>query len=337
MLEQLGSALVTVVLGVGGCVAYFYGTNFLLDRLFPAEGRDGVYRPRNLKIQSVVRPWLFLGPALLLLTVYLVYPIVETLWLSVHDRTGDAYVGAANYTWAVSDPQFRQAIFNNVLWLLVVPAASTFFGLVIAVLTDRIWWGNIAKSLVFMPLAISFVGASVIWKFVYDYRGEGQEQIGLLNAVVTALGGDPQVWIALPFWNNFFLMVILVWIQTGFATVILAAALRGVPEDTIEAAVIDGANPFQTFFYIVVPQITGTILVVWTTITVLVLKVFDIVLTMTNGQWNTIVLANLMFDWMFRGGGDFGRGAAIAVIIMVAVIPIMVWNIRRAQREAGGH
>ncbi len=125
---------------------------------------------------------------------------------------------------------------------------------------------------------------SVIWKFVYDYRGEGQEQIGLLNAIVTALGGDPQVWIALPFWNNFFLMVILIWIQTGFATVILAAALRGVPEDTIEAAVIDGANPFETFFYIIVPQITGTILVVWTTITVLVLKVFDIVLTMTNGS-----------------------------------------------------
>ncbi len=337
MYEQLASALITVVLGVGGCVAYFYGTNYLLDWAFPSETRDGIYKPRNLKIQSWVRPWLFLGPALLLLTVYLVYPIVETLWLSVHDRTGDRFVGAANYAWALEDREFRQSIFNNVLWLLVVPAASTFFGLVIAVLTDRIWWGNIAKSLVFMPLAISFVGASVIWKFVYDYRGEGQEQIGLLNAIVTALGGDPQVWIALPFWNNFFLMVILIWIQTGFATVILAAALRGVPEDTIEAAVIDGANPFETFFYIIVPQITGTILVVWTTITVLVLKVFDIVLTMTNGQWNTIVLANLMFDWMFRGGGDFGRGAAIAVVIMVAVVPIMIWNIRRAQQEAGGH
>ena len=219
----------------------------------------------------------------------------------------------------------------------MVPAACTFLGLIIAVLTDRIWWGPIAKSLIFMPLAISFVGASVIWKFVYDYRGEGQQQIGILNAIVEYFGGSPQVWIALPFWNNFFLMVILIWIQTGFATVILGAALRGIPEDTLEAAVIDGAGPFKTFYRIMVPQIMPTIIVVWTTITVLVLKVFDIVLTMTNGQWNSQVLANLMYDWMFRGGGDFGKGSAIAVIIMLAVLPIMVWNIRRARSEEGGH
>jgi alpha-glucoside transport system permease protein len=187
-------------------------------------------------------------------------------------------------------------------------------------------------------MAISFVGASVIWKFVYDFRGEGQEQIGLLNAVVEYFGGSPQVWISLPFWNNLFLMVILIWIQTGFATVILGAALRGVPEDTLEAAVIDGAGPFKIFWRIMVPQIMPTIIVVWTTITVLVLKVFDIVLTMTNGQWDTQVLANLMFDWMFRGGGDFGRGAAIAIVIMVAVLPIMIWNIRQANQERkGGH
>lgn len=337
MIEQIASAIITVIIGVGGCVAYFYGSNMALDRLFPVESRDGKYQPRNLRIQAWVRPWLFLGPAMLLLGIYLIYPVIETVRLSVYDRTGTTFVGGSNYAWAFEDREFRQSIFNNALWLLVVPAACTFFGLVIAVLTDRIWWGNIAKSLVFMPLAISFVGASVIWKFVYDFRPEGQQQIGILNAIVSWFGGDPQVWIAVPFWNNFFLMVILIWIQTGFATVILAAALRGVPEDTIEAAVIDGANPFEIFFYVIVPQITGTILVVWTTITVLVLKVFDIVLTMTNGQWNTIVLANLMFDWMFRGGGDFGRGAAIAVIIMIAVIPIMVWNIRRAQQEAGGH
>jgi alpha-glucoside transport system permease protein len=211
-------------------------------------------------------------------------------------------------------------------------------GLIIAVLTDRIWWGNIARSLIFLPLAISFVGASVIWKFVYDYRGEGQDQIGILNAIVSWFGFEPQVWIALPFWNNFFLMVILIWIQTGFATVILGAALRGVPEDTLEAAVIDGAGPFKIFWRIMVPQIMSTIIVVWTTITVLVLKVFDIVLTMTNGQWDTQVLANLMYDWMFRGGGDFGRGAAIAIVIMLAVLPIMIWNIRQANAEQkGGH
>ena len=338
MLQQLLSALITVVLGVGGCLGYFYLSNLALDTLFPASASNDAAAVRNLKIQSSVRPWLFLGPALILLTVYLIYPVFQTIWLSFHDKAGTTFVGGANYAWAFNDSQFRQSIFNNFLWLLVVPAACTFLGLVIAVLTDRIWWGNLARSLIFLPLAISFVGASVIWKFVYDYRGEGQEQIGILNAVTGWFGLDPQVWIALPFWNNFFLMVILVWIQTGFATVILGAALRGVPEDTLEAALIDGAGPFKIFWRIMVPQIMPTIIVVWTTITVLVLKVFDIVLTMTNGQWNTQVLANLMFDWMFRGGGDFGRGAAIAIIIMLAVLPIMVWNIRQANAEQkGGH
>ena len=337
MLSQLLSAFFTVLLGVGGCVAYFYGSNILLDRLFPADAVKPEVQNRNLKIQSAIRPWLFLAPALILLGVYLVYPVIETIRLSFLDKSGEDFVGVSNYAWAFNDSQFRQSILNNLLWLLVVPAACTFAGLIIAALTDRIWWGSIARSLVFMPLAISFVGASVIWKFVYDYRGEGQEQIGILNAIVEFFGGSPQVWIALPFWNNFFLMVILIWIQTGFATVILGAALRGIPEDTLEAAVIDGAGPFKIFYRIMVPQIASTILVVWTTITVLVLKVFDIVLTMTNGQWDTQVLANLMFDWMFRGGGDFGRGAAIAIVIMVAVLPIMVWNIRRANNEQGGH
>ena len=336
MLAQLSYALITIVIGVGGCIGYFYGSNLLLDRLFPASASNDEAAVRNLKIQSSVRPWLFLGPALILLTVYLVYPVFQTIWLSFHDKAGNDFVGTDNYAWAAKDSGFRQSIFNNFLWLLVVPAACTFFGLVIAVLTDRIWWGNLAKSLIFLPLAISFVGASVIWKFVYDYRAEGQEQIGILNAIVGFFGGSPEVWIAMPFWNNFFLMVILIWIQTGFATVILGAALRGVPEDTLEAAVIDGAGPFKIFYRIMVPQIMPTIIVVWTTITVLVLKVFDIVLTMTNGQWDTQVLANLMFDWMFRGGGDFGRGAAIAIVIMVAVLPIMVWNIRQAASEQRG-
>jgi alpha-glucoside transport system permease protein len=191
-------------------------------------------------------------------------------------------------------------------------------------------------------MAISFVGASVIWKFVYDYRGEGDNQIGILNAIVTAFGGDPQAWITLtPSWlgmnipvNSFFLMVILVWIQTGFAMVILSAALRGIPEETLEAARVDGANDFQIFFNIMIPQIWGTIVVVWTTITIVVLKVFDIIFAMTNGQWDTEVLANLMFKWMFVNF-DYGRGSSIAIIIMIAVLPIMIWNIRRANAEEG--
>ena len=337
MTGQIISAILTVVIGVTGCVAYFWGANRLLDRVFPAQGVTGTRAIDNLRRQGMIRPWLFLGPALLILTIYLIYPVIETIRLSFNGPAGDRFVGVDNYVWAFGDREFRQAIFNNFLWLAVVPAACTFLGLIIAVLTDRIWWGNIAKSLVFMPLAISFVGASVIWKFIYEYRGADQTQIGALNAIVTGLGGEPQVWIALPFWNNFFLMVILIWIQTGFAMVILSAALRGIPDETIEAATIDGANGFQIFWKIMIPQIWGTIAVVWTTITILVLKVFDIVLTMTNGQWNTQVLANLMFDWMFRGGGDFGRGATIALIIMIAVIPIMIWNIRNATRESGGH
>ncbi len=165
---------------------------------------------------------------------------------------------------------------------------------------------------------------------------EDAPQIGLLNAIVKLFGGSPEAWITIPFWNNFFLMIILIWIQTGFAMVILSAALRGVPEETIEAATIDGAKGWHIFFYIMVPQIWPTIAVVWTTITITVLKVFDIVLAMTNGQWNSEVLANLMYDWMFRGGGDFGRGATIAVVIMLAVVPIMIWNIRRMNAEQAG-
>ncbi|SFB09793.1 alpha-glucoside transport system permease protein [Rhizobium sp. NFR07] len=337
MASQIITAFGAVIAGVFACALYYWLSDKLLQVAFPVRVGDPRRASSNLRAHAVIRPWLFLGPALLLLLVYLVYPVISTFILSFYDRSGGNFVGLANYRWAIGDEQFRQSIFNNILWLAVVPAACTFLGLVIAVLTDRIWWGNIAKSLVFMPMAISFVGASVIWKFIYEFRGGEEAQIGLLNAVVQFFGGDPQVWIALPFWNNFFLMAILIWIQTGFAMVILSAALRGIPEETIEAAVIDGANGWQIFWKIMVPQIWGTIAVVWTTITILVLKVFDIVLTMTNGQWNSMVLANLMFDWMFRGGGDSGRSAVIALVIMAAVTPIMIWNIRQASEDRGGH
>jgi alpha-glucoside transport system permease protein len=337
MVSQLVSSLGVVIAGVFFCALYYWLSDKLLQLVFPVRDGDPRAASLNLNRRASVRPWLFLGPALLLLAVYLVYPVVATFILSFYDRSGTTFVGAANYVWAINDAQFRQSIFNNLMWLAVVPAACTFFGLVIAVMTDRIWWGNIAKSLIFMPMAISFVGASVIWKFIYEYRGGKEAQIGLLNAIVQFFGGDPQVWISMPFWNNFFLMAILIWIQTGFAMVILSAALRGIPEETVEAAVIDGANGWQIFWKIMVPQIWGTIAVVWTTITILVLKVFDIVLTMTNGQWDTMVLANLMFDWMFRGGGDSGRSAVIALVIMAAVTPIMIWNIRQANQQSGGH
>ena len=333
---QLASALIIMIIGVSACAAYFYGSNKLLDSLFPSKNKPAHIIAKNIHIANVIRPWLFIGPALIALTFYLVYPVIETLRLSFMDRAGEEFVGFDNYIWLFSSDTFYQSFKNNMLWLIIVPTAATFFGLIIATMTDKIWWGNIAKSLIFMPMAISFIGASVIWKFIYDFRSGDDAQIGLLNAIVVFFGGEPQAWITVPFWNNILLMVILIWIQTGFAMVILSAALRGIPNETIEAAVLDGANGVQIFFKIMVPQIWGTIAVVWTTITILVLKVFDIVLAMTNGQWGTQVLANEMFDWMFRGGGDFGRGAVVAIVIMVLVIPIMVWNIKRVNEEMEG-
>ncbi len=326
--------LMTIAFGVGGCVGYFYFSNLLVDKvIFPAKGE---HIARNIRRANIVRPWLFLAPALLALGLYLAYPVVETLRLSLTQRVpggGYEYVGLDNYRQMAGEGKFWEALQNNFLWLLVVPAASTAFGLLAAQLTDRISWGNIAKSLIFMPMAISFVGAAVIWKLVYDARPPGTEQIGVLNAIYIFFGGDdPQAWLTIPFWNSFFLMAVLVWIQTGFAMVILSAALRGIPEETVEAAIVDGAGPFQIFFRIKVPQIIGTIVVVWTTITIVVLKVFDIVFAMTNGQWETQVLANYMFDKLFRAN-DWGVGSASAMVIMLLVMPILVWNVYNARRE----
>lgn len=329
-MELLWLAVSTIAIGVFGCVAWFWGSNWILDRIFPPRGPNA---GDNIRRAGQIRPWLFLGPAILFLGTYLVYPVLDSFWRSLFNANGTRFVGASNYTWLAQDAKFRESMVNNMLWLLVVPALSTLFGLLAAQLTDRLKWGNIGKSLIFMPMAISFVGAGVIWKFIYEYRASGETQIGLLNWIVTTMGGQPQLWLTLPGWNNFFLMIVLVWIQTGFAMVILSAALRGIPEETIEAAILDGASPLQVFFKIKVPQIMGTIAVVWTTITIVVLKVFDIVFVMTNGQWGTQVLANLMYDWMFRGTPDYGRGSAIAIVLMILVTPIMVWNIYNARKE----
>ena len=402
--------LTTIIVGVGGCILYFWGSNQILDRvIFPAEGPNAGH---NINKANMVRPWLFIFPAMFALGLYLAYPVFETLRLSLTDRDqGGAFVGLANYNQMMAEPKFWEALRNNMLWLIVVPAASTAFGLLAAQLTDRIKWGAAAKSLIFMPMAISFVGAGVIFKLVYEARPADQSQIGVLNAVwlqfeggigsflflqalpalmllafaaiVAYVGwifvrpiaesrqngggagyvplrlfvalaalylvylsltslvglftfdypyGEPQTWLTIPFWNSFLLMVVLIWIQTGFAMVILSAALRGIPEETVEAAIIDGANPFQIFFKIKVPQIMGTIVVVWTTITIVVLKVFDIVFAMTNGQWETQVLANYMYDKLFRAN-DWGMGSAAAMIIMLMVTPILVWNVYNARKE----
>ncbi len=323
--------LLTIFIGVGGCIGYFYFSNQFLDKvLFPARGPNA---GRNINRANMIRPWLFLAPAILALGVYLVYPVIATLWLSLTDRDqGGAFVGLANYNQMFGEAKFWEAMRNNMMWLIVVPAMSTAFGLLAAQLSDRISWGSIAKSMIFMPMAISFVGASVIWKLIYDTRPEGTDQIGILNAIWVYFGGEPQTWLTIPLLNNFLLMAVLIWIQTGFAMVILSAALRGIPEETIEAAIVDGANPLQIFFKIKVPQIMGTIVVVWTTITLVVLKVFDVVLAMTNGQWETQVLANYMYDKLFRSF-DWGVGSASAMVIMILVLPILIWNVHNVRKE----
>ncbi|WP_062762181.1 carbohydrate ABC transporter permease [Falsirhodobacter sp. alg1] len=327
MTHQILLAVVTVIIGVGGCIAYFWLSNLVLDKTFPPRGSNAA---QNLRRSGRIRPWLFMAPAIFFLGVYLVYPVFASIWLALSQ--GGEFSGLANFIWLFQDPKFHESLINNILWLLFVPTMATLVGLVAAQLTDSIKWGSIAKAFIFMPMAISFVGAAVIWKFIYEYRAEGLAQIGLLNAMTTSLGFEPTAWLTLPVVNTFFLMIIMVWMQAGFAMVLLSAALRGIPEETVEAAILDGASPWKVFWRIQVPQIYGTIAVVWTTITIMVLKIFDIVFAITNGQWGTQVLANMMYDWSFRAG-DFNRGATVAIVIMVAVMPIMVWNIRNARRE----
>lgn len=324
-MSPLLQGALTIFIGVGGCVAYFWASNVVLDKvLFPARGPNA---GRNINRANLIRPWLFLLPALLALGLYLVYPVFGSFSRSLYNRTGAEFIGFGNYRIMLGDPEFRTALTNNLLWVLIVPAASTFFGLLIAQLTDRLRWGTVAKSIIFMPMAISFVGAALIWKFVYANNPE----IGLINAILVAFGTEASIDVLqIPFWNNLFLMVILIWIQTGFAMVILSAALRGVPEETIEAAILDGAGPARVFFSIKVPQIMPTIVVVWTTITILVLKVFDIVYTMTGGNFGTQILPSYMMSYMFR---DDGRATAVAFVIMLIVLPVMVWNIRQARKE----
>lgn len=316
--------LITVIVGVGGCVGYFFLSNLILDKvIFPPKPGD---KGRNFNRATLVRPWLFLFPALFALSLYLIYPVIGSFWRSLYNRAGDEFIGFGNYQVMFADSAFQTAFANNLMWVLVVPAGATFLGLLVAQLTDRLWWGNIAKSLIFMPMAISFVGASLIWRFVYANDAD----IGILNAIRDFAGLGAIDVLQIPFWNNFFLMAILIWVQTGFAMVILSAALRGIPEETIEAAIIDGANPLQVFFKIKVPQIMGTIVVVWTTITILVLKVFDVVYAMTGGNFDTQILPSYMMNFMFR---DDGRATAVAFVIMLIVLPVMIWNIRQARKE----
>ncbi len=311
-------AAVAITVGVLGVWALFWSMDILVSRILPTDG-----------LREIVRPFVFVGPALVILGAYLVYPTVFTIWISFFGPQSENFVGLQNYIFVFTTQDLLLALRNNVLWLVIGTTFTVSFGLIIAVLVDRIKNEAVAKAFIFLPMAISFVGASVIWRFVYFFQPPGRPQIGLLNAIITSVGFEPVGWLITRDFalNTIMLIVIMIWLQTGFAMVILSAALKGVPGELLEAARIDGANEFEIFFQILIPYIKGTIITVTTTIAILILKVFDIVFVMTSGQNQTEVIANRMYSEMFRFR-DFGRGSALAVILFVAVTPIIISNIR---------
>ncbi len=315
--------IIAIVWGVGGVMLLYYVTNWLVEKL-PKEWR------------SRLQPFIFVGPALAILAWFLAIPTFRTLLLSFQDATSRVFVGADNYIFAVTDRIMLEAFRNNLLWMIVGTFLCVAIGLIIAVLADRSRFEKVYKIIIFMPMAISFVGAGVIWKFIYTYRGEGAgiSEIGLLNAIVIALGGTSQPWLQQPPWNNFLLIIIMVWLQTGYTMVILSSAIKGIPSELLEAARVDGANEFRIFFNIIIPTIRGTLITVATTILIFSLKLFDIVRVMTGGNYGTNVIANEFYLQRFTYGHT-GRASAIAIILLVAVIPVMFYNLRQfGERKA---
>jgi len=330
--SKLTQAVIAIILGVAGIWALFYAGNTILEAL-----------PR--RATETLRPYLFVMPAIAVVGLYLIYPTAGTVVTSFTDVPEGAGL-LHNYTEAFTNPDVLLNLRNNLIWLLIAPAVSVVIGLVFAGLVDRIKLESLAKSFVFMPLAISFVGAAVIWKFVYAWKPEGQEQIGILNAIWVWAGGiladlgvlqgvEPVAWLQKIPMNTFALIAIMIWLQVGFAMVVLSAAIKGVPSELTEAARIDGASEQQIFFRITIPSIRGALLVVYTTIAIAVLKVFDIIFVTTGGNFDTSVVAVRMYQEMFRFR-NFGQATTLAVILLVAVIPIMVVNIRNLRRQGIG-
>ncbi len=293
---------------------------FLIDRA-PKRGRDY---------------WqlaFFIAPALILLGVGLIYPAFRTSLLAFTNSSGK-WVGGENFVWMFTQPAALITLGNTLIWVVLVPTVATAIGLGYAVFIDKSRGEKYFKALVFMPMAISFVGAGIIWRFIYDYRVAGNAQIGLLNQIVVWFGGQPVQWLQTSPINTFLLIVVMIWIQTGFAMVILSAAIKGIPTEQVEAAELDGTNAWQRFTNVTLPGIRGSLVVVITTISIATLKVFDIVRTMTAGNFNTSVIANEMYTQAFRAG-EQGRGAALAIVLFLMVLPIVIYNVRilRKQRE----
>lgn len=318
--------LLALVVGLGGAYGFFFCLNMFV------EGLPG-------RLSRGLMPYAFLAPAFALLGLMLFYPTIQTVNYSFANRDATEYVGLENYREVLGSDAFQSAIFNNVLWLIIVPALTVVFGVIVAVLADKLsqTGEKVSKSVIFLPMAISFVGASTIWLLVYQYDPDSEPATGLLNAVWRTLGGDPQSWLQVSDGrlNSILMMVILVWLQVGFAMILLSSAIKGVPEDTLEAARIDGASELQIFFRVVIPQIKGTIITVFITVVILVLKVFDIVYVLTDGRDKTQVIANLFFTELFRNSQS-GRASAIVVILLIAVTPVLIYQVRHFRKEEMG-
>lgn len=288
------------------------------------------YRSRNGKgyfIQLIA----FMTPAALLLLIGLILPSIQTFVASFMNAAGNKFVGIDNFVWIFTQPEGIRTVVNTIVWVLIAPTVSTIVGLAYAVFIDKTRGEKVYKVLVFMPMAISFVGASIIWNFVYAYRGPEFTQIGLLNQIVVWFGGDPVQWLLNEPWNTLFLIVVLIWVQTGFAMVILSAAIKGVPTEQLEAAQLDGTNAWQRFINVTVPAISPAIIVVLTTISIASLKVFDIVRTMTGGNFGTSVIANEMYTQFTKF--EAGRSAAFAVVLFLLVLPIVIYNARQIRKQ----
>jgi len=324
LLEILNTAL-TVVVGIAAALALYWILNKVAELL---PGRA----------EYKVKPYLFILPALLAILLYLIYPAVITVVNSFKGQVGfpkEKWVGFENYTKLFSTEDFRQSLINTILWMIIVPAASIAIGLAIAVLVDRLnpKAEKTAKTVIFLPMAISAVAASTVWKFVYSYQTPGQEQIGLFNAIWTHFGAEPVHWLGTTEFrlNSILLMVMMLWAQIGFSMVLLSSAVKAVPTETLEAARIDGASEPQIFFRVVIPQIWPTIITVFITVLIGVMKVFDIIYVMTGGNHDTSVIGMQFFDRFVDV--NYGSASAIVVILMIAIIPVMVFQVRQFRRE----
>ena len=318
---RLGTALLVVIGVPAVIVGYIYGTEVVL-RTFSERQR------------ARFRPWLWLLPALLFLFVFLVWPTILTVFRSFQGKLAGDWVGLANYTWFFSSNDALVALRNNLLWVVFLTLFTVGLGLIVAVLVDRVRYETVAKSIIFVPLAISMTAAAVIWRFMFDYQTAGTAQTGTLDAIVTAFGFPPVSWLQVEplALNTIFLILVMTWMWTGFAMVILSAALKGISPELLEAARVDGANEWQVFRRIVFPLLLPTIAVVATTVVITALKAFDIVWVMTGGNFGTDVVASQMIKEMFRFS-DFGRGSALAVILLIAIVPVMLVNINRFRAQ----